>query len=182
MKNKNIKGFTLIELLIVISILAILMAGAYLALNPKEKQDKARAARIANDLRQIQKAFELTAVELGRDTYPTESDLGLGSNPSIKKLVDNNKLNHISAKIKAEGLGDEKIEYDNDGDEYPYLNNCPGNTNGDGANLIVWGISDADNNKIVLELDKIFDKSDGLKCGRIRTYSSGVIYNLDDNK
>jgi len=50
MKNK---GFTLIELLIVISILAILMAGAYLALNPAKKNREAKNSTAKSSLSQM---------------------------------------------------------------------------------------------------------------------------------
>ena len=180
MKNKNMKGFTLIELLIVISILAILMAGAYLALNPKEKQDKARAARVLNDIKQIEKAFKLSAIDLNRDTYPLESEFG--GEKTIKYLVENNLLKYFS--LKGSTLNGKDIIYDNDGDKYQYLNNCPGDTsnNHQGVDLYFLNTDEA----VWLALDELVDKGNGLGCGKVikSVFGSNIYYKyiLDDNK
>lgn len=47
------KGFTLIELLIVIAIIGILAAGITIAINPAQKINAAKNARVKSDLAQI---------------------------------------------------------------------------------------------------------------------------------
>jgi prepilin-type N-terminal cleavage/methylation domain-containing protein len=94
MKNKNIKGFTLIELLIVISILAILMAGAYLALNPAEKQREANDARKISEFKQIQRALELYFLDHGY--YPKFHFLHLKSSDATKEGFSNRLKPYIN--------------------------------------------------------------------------------------
>jgi len=129
MKNKNIKGFTLIELLIVISILSILMAGAYLALNPAEKQREARDAQRVNDIRAIQRAIELYKIDHDGVAPPDNND---GSsiyledqNNNLANALVPNYLAKLPVDPKYGGDGSETwgkdYEYDRHSDKSAYL-------------------------------------------------------------
>lgn len=176
--NKKTKAFTLIELLVVIVIIGILATISVATFNGYFV--KTRATKIAQELRSIEKSFKMASIELDRDVFPTEAILGLGSNPSIMSMVNNDQLKNIPANLKAVGLGSETYYYDNDGDIYLYRENCPGVATGSGANF--WINNATDSMDIVEELDKIFDKSDGLNCRKIRTYSVYMHYNLSSNQ
>ena len=69
MIKTNKKGFTLIELLVVIAIIGLLSTLAIVALNSARL--KARDARRASDIKQLQTALELFYAENG--AYPSEA-------------------------------------------------------------------------------------------------------------
>jgi prepilin-type N-terminal cleavage/methylation domain-containing protein len=191
MKNMQ-KGFTLIELLVVIAIIGILAGILFVAIDPSKQNAKAQAVKIARDLKLIEQAFALTALDLGRDTYLLETTIGSGgSNPDISELVDEGDLMYVSGDISPGSFGNGVYQYDNDddntgtgnGDFYPYLNTCPGVDSYAGANIIaVLSVSSAYDLSIVDELDRIFDDIVGLSCGKIRLYGSSLLFNLDDNQ
>jgi len=169
MKKNN--AFTLIELLIVISLLSILMLAGIMLLNPKKHTSQAKTVNIANDLRNIEKAFRITSIEKGWEKLPTDSEIG----EKIKDIIDNGNLKNTTVWKNQYNFGSEYF-YDNDDDDYLYLHNCPGEESTEGANIYLKNISDADNNETVLELDKIFDNSDGLNCGKIRTVNNSELW------
>ncbi len=178
--KKQEEAFTLLELLVVIAIIGILVTISLLSLNPAQRSNETMAAKIAGELSGIKRAFELTAVDKARSPYPLDTSFGLGSNPAIGQLVANGDLSYVSEAVKPK-LGEELYKYDNDGDSYAYLNNCPGSLSFGGANVVIYGINNADSNPIVLELDRIIDDSDGLNCGMIRTVNNSLRYNLSAN-
>jgi type IV pilus assembly protein PilA len=193
MKNMQ-KGFTLIELLVVIAIIGILAGILFVAIDPSKQNAKAQAVKIARDLKLIEQAFALTALDLGRDTYLLEDDVGSGStnNKAISNLITNDDLMYVSEDISSGSFGNGVYHYDNDddgtgngnGDFYPYLNDCSGaNNNHMGANILVSSVTSAYDDDIVSELDRIFDDGNGLFCGKIRVYNSdNFFFNLDDNQ
>ncbi len=179
MKNK---GFTLIELLVVIAIIGVLSSVLILVIKPSDQINKAKAAKIAKDLKLIEKAFQLTAADdmENYNLYPTESELGLGNNPKIITLVENGALRYVSKNIKP-NLGTHIYRYDNDNDIYPYLNNCPGGNNYGGVNVFIYhGFLDYP--EILTELDRMIDNSDGLRCGKIKRVDNDISFTLDDNQ
>ena len=175
---KKQKGFTLIELLVVIAIIGVLSSVLILVIKPSDQINKAKAAKIAKDLKLIEKAFRLTAADdmENYNLYPTEAELGL-SNPQIATLVDNGTLKYISRDIGLD-LGSGVYRYDNDGDTY-VPTNCPGTNNAAGHGILVYSISSSDLD-VVNELDSIFDSGNGLNCGLIRTYNNLLIFYLSD--
>jgi prepilin-type N-terminal cleavage/methylation domain-containing protein len=68
--NKKFKGFTLIELLIVIGVIAILAALAFVALNPLARFQDSRNAQRWTDINAILSAIKLDQVDNG-GTYMT---------------------------------------------------------------------------------------------------------------
>lgn len=66
------KGFTLLELLIIIAVVAVLMAVAYVAINPAERLAQARDAERITDIHALADAMELYALD--NDGYPAEAD------------------------------------------------------------------------------------------------------------
>jgi len=75
MKNK--KGFTLIELLIVITIIAILAATVFVAIDPLTRLRTARDTTRLEQVTEIKKALDLYALDNGH--YPSYSDWISGS-------------------------------------------------------------------------------------------------------
>ena len=137
---KKIKknGFTLIELLIVIAIIGVLSSILYVAINPREKIKLAEATKIAQDLKTIESGFRNRILEGKYELYPKEnSSANFGTNPTIVDLITVGEIVGVSPSVKATGLGDEVYRYDNDGDYYPYTNNCPNNPspNSRGVNI-----------------------------------------------
>jgi prepilin-type N-terminal cleavage/methylation domain-containing protein len=185
MKNMQ-KGFTLIELLVVIAIIGILAGILFVAIDPSKQNAKAQAVKIARDLKLIEQAFALTALDLGRDIYPTESDMGYtGESPWISILVDDNKLMYVNKDISPGSFGEGVYRYDNDNNNfYPYLNNCSGPvSNNNGTNILVSSATSAYDLIILNELDRIFDDGDDLFCGKIRVNDGNIFFfNLDDNQ
>lgn len=69
---KSSFGFTLIELLIVIAILSML--SALLVPNYMSARERARDTQRKNDLKQIQKAFEMYIQDQASPEYPADAD------------------------------------------------------------------------------------------------------------
>ena len=178
MNQDKKRGFTLIELLVVVAIIGILSAILFISINPQEKIKNTKAISIVNDLKSIETAFKYWSYDNNFSPYPTEDELGLGSNPTIKTLIDNDVLKILPDSLNAKYLSDGIYKYDNDGDHYSYLDNCPGVPDHRGVNIYISNVSEID--EIGLELDKIIDNSDGLNCGKIRRYDphSSFMYNI----
>lgn len=70
-KRWSNNGFTIVELLIVVVVIAILAAVTIVAFNGA--QDRARNARVANDLNQLNKKIQMYAIENG--AYPSTGSL-----------------------------------------------------------------------------------------------------------
>ena len=180
MKKKK-TGFTLIELLVVVAILSIVATIVVIALDPKHVTNKSKAARIASELQSIEEAFQLSIFDNGmQGVFFTEDELNLGENPnvSLMTLLDIGVLGYLPREtpIAPYGLGTSYYRYDNDGDLYHYLDNCPGSSDYGGANIFITRTQYYPD--LVQEIDKIIDHGDGLKCGKIRTINSVLFYNM----
>ncbi len=91
MKFKK-SAFTLIELLVVIVIIGILATISVSTFSGYFK--KAKAAKIASELRSIEKGFKLAATINDQELYPTEISLGVNE-PTIKKVAELIKIKDI---------------------------------------------------------------------------------------
>lgn len=178
-------AFTLIEFLVVIVIIGILTIISIKIFS--EYFAKAKAAKIATELRIIEKGFKLASIINDQKLYPLENKLGLGLGPyHIKRMVNAGKIKDVPLETN---WGEGNYIYDNDGDVFPYYKNCDTCTNNPGgANIIITFDQNRDGNKVPEELDRIFDDNNGLECGKIRVYKSSfsgktyLFYNLSDNK
>jgi prepilin-type N-terminal cleavage/methylation domain-containing protein len=162
MKKTIQKGFTLIELLVVIAIIGILSGILFIAINPAEQSAKADAVRIANDIKNIEKAFQLTALDdLSKPLYQTPQILGSSTNNiPLKTIIQNGDLKYLASDdIDAEDIVSGGYKYCNVFGSF-YICGYP--------------TSSGSRDKILSELDRIFDGSDGLTwgSGRLSLYGS----------
>jgi len=154
-------GFTIVELLIVIVVIAILASISVVAYNGIQQRSRAVAAE--SDIKNIDKAFRLLAIEQGRTTWWLDAELTGTANPTIDSVISaTNMKNYMQSRSSVSGLGT-SWAYDND-------NNIYGGCNAadlDGVNLIIYTIDQS----IAQVVDKDLDDGN-LNCGSI-TYTSG---------
>lgn len=84
MKFQVQKGFTLIELLVVISVIGVLATVVFASLS--SARDKARVARLTSDFQTLEKVLILTLIDEGRTDFWTETEIGLGGNPTFNAI------------------------------------------------------------------------------------------------
>jgi len=86
--NKTIrkKGFTLVELMVVIAIIAILAVGGISSYQSYIL--KGQASRLHNTLKEIENILTIEMISLGRTTWPSESEIQNGLNPSLNTFFD----------------------------------------------------------------------------------------------
>ena len=182
-KNKSSRkpGFTLIELLIVILIVGILATIAIVSYG--NAREKARAAKMAADMKQIETALHVWASTEGRTTWWLEDDWGDASNyRTIDYLTKNTSLGEwLPSDLKVDSY---LYSYDNEGDT--------SDTNGDGCadSAVYFGVNLVILNKALIstaeQLDKQIDGGDGERCGKIvwNTAADGyysILYKLGNN-
>ncbi len=83
-------GFTLIELLVVVAIISLLSSLVLSSL--QGARQKAQVARMAEDFRQIENAFNLYMVSEGKQVWPDGSYFGEGDYPLLPDLVENTEF------------------------------------------------------------------------------------------
>lgn len=174
MKSKT--GFTIVELLIVIVVIAILAAISVVAYNGI--QTRAKATILANDIKAMEKAFNLYKTSSGASTWWRETDPELlqGGSARIGSIITNNAgfREYLQSAPSTQGLGS-YWSYDNDGD---YYNGCGGSSTG--VNLYMPGYTLG--SPVAQALDERIDDGD-LACGNLREYSSGwLVYSLALNE
>jgi prepilin-type N-terminal cleavage/methylation domain-containing protein len=174
--NKKI-AFTLIEVMVVISVIAVLSVVVIASL--VSAKNKAKTAKLVMQFQQIEKAFIFTYLDENRSTWWRESELGLGQNPTLKKIIqkESGSLSGFSNYFPHEKLMDEltnsQYRYDHDEDEEA---DCGGGTSNwsKGVNIAVTGIS----LKQKKQIDKYIDGEENFKCGKITygNYNGGSLY------
>lgn len=161
------KGFTLIELLIAIAIIGIISTVAVVQL--RGGVDKARAGKIAAELRQVDNALTIWMGSKGHWLTECELDDMYGGafcesshnpEPSIRWLIANTDFSEVISNPDVIGL---TYEYDNDGDEQVMENGClpAGVQPYKGVSLYVQEVKD----KWVV--DGLIDEGDGNRCGKV---------------
>lgn len=166
-KNKS-SGFTIVELLIVIVVIAILAAISIIAYTGIQNRSKITA--IANDIKQLDKAFRLFATSEGRSTWWIDEDLAGGNNPSIATLISQTNLKNYYQKLSPSTIAaTSNVRYDNDGDAY---SGCGGSTTA-GVNIYFYDIPQ----DTVQSIDATIDDGD-LACGNITYGGASLRYNI----
>ncbi len=177
MYRKTRKGFTLVELMVTISVIAILSTIVLTTLS--SAKNKAKTAKLIMQFQQIEKAFIFTYLDENRSTWWRESELGLGPNPTLKKIIqkDTGPLSGFSNYFPHEKLIDEltdsQYRYDHDEDDHA---DCEGGSSNwaKGVNIAVTGLS----LKQKKQIDRYIDKEENFKCGKITygNYEGGSLY------
>ena len=179
-RRDNHSGFTIVELLIVIVVIGILAAISIVAYSGI--QERARANSLVSGFRQIDKAFNMMAIEQSRSTWwgDASSSLTGSSNPPINDIITATTLkNYLQRTPVVSGLESGFWWYDNDGDVYD-PSECLAATSG--VNIVFTNVSQS----IAAQVDKVLDDG-SLTCGKIRfnsTASGGdrIFYSISTNQ
>lgn len=179
--KKGSKGFTLIELLVVISIISLLSSVILASLN--NARERARATRIVQDLKEIEKALVYLADDqnMGSTWWPESGgnripgNTGNVANPTIATLIANGPLGNFmpAAPVPPVGTG---YNYDHDSDDF-VVGACGvvNPTLGYGVNIFMPTMGGAANFNII---DQIIDGGDGANCGRVLTDGNLLLYKV----
>ena len=181
------KGFTLIELLVVIAIVGVL--ATVVMVNLSSARDKAKITHTVLEFREIERAFWMSYLIENRNTWWTESELGLGSNPTLQDLleIETGPLSSLS-----EHIGDvpnflTQGEYTYDNDQNINVSCVSGNQPHAGVNLFIYNV-DLD---LAQELNTFYDGDEETNphgCGKIRwdtqyatAGNANLFYSFDDD-
>ena len=184
MKEIYKNGFTLVELLVVISIITVLATIVFTSLNGARK--KAKISHYVIELNQLEKALYYTYLDENRNTWWTESEIGI-SNSKISDIIDitsgpMSTFSDYFTTSPSNFLRDGEFRYDNDGDE---TSPCEGfGSNSGGVSIMMYSMKWQD----ALDIDKYLDKNIDNKCGKIRYQDNPsahgytyLIYEIDLN-
>jgi prepilin-type N-terminal cleavage/methylation domain-containing protein len=169
---KKHDGFSVIEMIVAIGIIGALF-GIIFA-KTKSTKNNAIATKTLEQLQVIEVGLR---DHFGNQEYFTsESELGLGSNPSVSTLMVAGVLSDFFNAAPTLTFGTvHEFLYDNDrvpGGDDDFYTDMPGTCtlNGDdekGVNILLPGIFDYDP-QIAIDIDKLHDNGDGFGCGKIK--------------
>lgn len=199
--QKSRSGFTIVELLIVIVVIAILAAISVVAFTGI--QSRAKAAAISQELKQLDKSFNLWGMEQGFSRWPSEtiggggvniSDLIASTTPPFDSLH-----NYVQKNPSVSGIGTDAWFYDQDdynspdalaGYQFcvsnPAMNHCNGDNKTDcsanegakltGVNIVISWLNQSDE-AVAKMVNKTIDgaesDADWGRCGKLRWYHNG---------
>lgn len=164
-------GFTIIELIVVIAIIAILAGVIINQVN--SYVIKARAAKIAGDLRNIEIALRILKAEQSLVDWPRDANYPPAG-------YWDSQINEIAG--LRQFLGNASYTYDNDGDTMVDGSNC---TSAAGVNIVIGDSKSLQN--IFNVLDDTIDNGDGNCSGKIRYYVNAanthiILYTISVNE
>ena len=165
------KGFTLIELLVVIAIIGLLATLGFAQFTNARK--RAKAVAVINDLKAIERAMILYAQASQRSTWWLEGDIAGGALDFTTIAANTGFGQYMPSPPLYNGTD---YRYDNDGDSYNISNNNCGGYSA-GVNIYV-SLNDADLRDAI---DRLYDGTSSLTCGRITGGGTYIMYKLADN-
>ncbi len=174
---KGKRAFTLAELLVVIGIISFL-AFTVIRFTYTSVQ-RAKRAKLVRQFQEIEKAFILTYFDEDRSTWWREEEIGLGPNPTLKRIIEKESgplstfSDYFPASRLTNEISDSQYRYDHDNDEQA---DCDGGSSNwsKGVNIAITGLSLAEKKAI----DRYVDREENYKCGKITygNYEGGSLY------
>jgi prepilin-type N-terminal cleavage/methylation domain-containing protein len=160
--RKHLRGFTLIELLVVISIIGVLSTVVLVSVSAS--REKAKAAKLMSDLKQVEKAFITWGIDEEISEWWHEDEWGAPTDePEISWLIESTSLGEIL--LSSPDIDTNIYVYDNDGDTFDTDGDgCADGSLYQGVYLNIW---DQDLLDVIEIVDRKIDGGDGPSCGKI---------------
>jgi prepilin-type N-terminal cleavage/methylation domain-containing protein len=174
---KRKKGFTLIELLVVITIIGIV--GTFIIVNINDARNRAKAANLVSQFKEIEKAFYYTYLEENRSYFWTEGEIGLGNNPTLNEIIgiESGPLSGFSTYFPHENLtnlfNDGEYDLDNDGD----VQDCQFS----GSAGVTLSIIVQNEYRIARNVESLVDGDNDLACGKFRYNGARMKWVISDD-
>jgi prepilin-type N-terminal cleavage/methylation domain-containing protein len=189
---KNIKplrdahvGFSLVEIIVAMAIIGLLAGLIMSRLGAAKSRSKATNA--VRQFKSLERSINDKFAASGK--YANETDLALGSNPTIGALITAGILADYFTNEPSAGFGTPSTySYDNDqvtggSNNYYTGTDCTLDVaDEDGVNLIIPGVFPGQS-AIAGIVDQTVDKSDGFGCGKIKRDGAtglNLIYHISD--
>lgn len=183
-KNKR-AGFTIIEIIVALAVIGLL-AGIIISRMGAAKV-RSKATNAVRQFKSLERAINDKYAANG--AYANETDLALGSDPSIGDLITAGILADYFTNEPAAGFGTTgSYLYDNDqitggADDFYTGTDCTLDAaDDDGVNIIVEGVFPGQSD-IADVVDQLVDKSDGFGCGKVKrngAAGTSLIYHVSD--
>jgi len=171
------KGFTLIELIVVVSIVGLM--STFIIVNITDARNKAKAANLINQFKEIEKAFYFTYLDENRSTFWTDAEIGFGNNPTLDEIIsiESGPLAGFSDYFPHNNLTNlfngGEYDFDNDGDvQYCGI----GGSSGVSLSVVVQNEYD-----IAKDMEALVDGDDDFNCGKFRYNGSRMKWSISDD-